>query len=121
LGILRVHERKKKEYQHVADAAGVYGIGIVRFFGIGIRRRKQYEAAWGIWLNLSRLEVRQSAIVLGGISAFMNGVPLQMFRALADTDEEANALHNLHQARVKASDTTPNFEGLEPGDLAGEK
>lgn len=52
-----------------------------------------------------------------GISAFVNGVPREMFNALAEDEEEAQALHGLYQARQAA--TNKNLDGMEPGDLAG--
>lgn len=38
-----------------------------------------------------------------GISAFVNGVPREMFNALAEDETEGQALHNLYQARQSAA------------------
>lgn len=51
-----------------------------------------------------------------GISAFANGVPASMFKALAETDEEGEALHNLHKAREGMASGSA-LDGMEPEDF----
>ena len=63
------------------------------------------ETELGLYLNLGREEMRQSADVANGISiAFGSEPSLDYFRAIAIDEDEAEALRNLHAARMRCAE-----------------
>lgn len=94
--VRRLHGIAKKKYRPIADVAGCYGAtAIQRRGGIG------YETFVGLWLNIERTETRRAYGVLKGIGgAFGESLGQEWFAALYDSEEEAEAQFNRHQAHA---------------------
>lgn len=72
-----------------------------------------------MWLNVNRVELRRAAGVMGGISAFINGAPLHLFKALAESDEEGEALYGVSQSRQSAASGSAEYNEMELGEMMG--
>lgn len=52
--------------------------------------------------SLSRTDTRRSLVMLTAIQdAFAGAIPLKYFQVICDDQEEATAMHNLHESRVE--------------------
>ena len=91
--------RCKKKHQPLSDAAACYGIDILKL------QRENYEAYFGIYMNLGRAELRQAdTIRTGSLEALtqhhFGGFPADpFFIATAATPEEGLANAALAKAR----------------------
>lgn len=57
----------------------------------------------GLWLNGGRVNVRRAYTTAKSIKyALADCLPMEVFTACTDTDEEATAMFNLHKARAES-------------------
>ncbi len=61
--------------------------------------RLGYECRVGLWLNMRRTEARRTAAVIAGVQqALSSNISPEIFKALADTEDQANAEINRYNA-----------------------
>lgn len=91
-----IHRGCKKKWQPVADTAGSYGAGI-----LSDSDRGNHECYFGLYLNQHRQRTRFALSVTQGVGLALSAEWSEdVFSAIANNDEEANYLHQMHKANA---------------------
>ena len=62
----------------------------------------------GLWMNAKRIDTRRTYNMIQAIrDSFSPSIPIDYFRAIYDTEEEASAMHALHESRCASASQGP--------------
>lgn len=94
--VFDLHRLGKKKWQPIADAVGAYGAGI-----LADADRRNHECYFGLYLNQQRQRTRYAISVTQGVGLALSPEwPEDVFAAIANNDEEADYLFQMHRANA---------------------
>jgi len=110
LAVHELHEHAKKKARSLADAIGTFGVGILE------PGQLDYGSRVGIILNQQRIEKRRVVTILEALSSSLSPVlDKSLFEAVAETPEQAQAMYQAYEARMKVEESLAQWAGARGG------